>query len=126
MNTNTKEKFLKDEIFDAFLKEYFIFDCLLDGGFNRKKLLSIVYDYMGFSKENLDELYELLQDKDLTIIKTLSDYNRTNRIIEYNRIYNSYFNSDDDAVFTFTPTLLTAFSTTKSKLSFKSFSGTSC
>ena len=29
-------------------------------------------------------------------------------------------------MFTFTPTLLTAFVTTKSKLSFKSFCGTSC
>ena len=38
----------------------------------------------------------------------------------------TYFNKETDAVFTFTPTLFTHFSTTKSREEDKSFSDTSC
>ena len=91
-----KEKFLKDELFDAYLTEYFIFDSLLDRGIDRKKLLSIVSKYMDFSKVNLDKLYLLLSDDDVTSIETINDFNRVNRILEYNRLYNPSFTIDDE------------------------------
>lgn len=94
MKENRNNKYFKDEIIDQFLKEYFIFDSILDRTFDRKKLLGIVYNYMGIIKENLDKLYDLLQDEDLKLITNMSDYNRTNRILEYNRLYNNN-NSDN-------------------------------
>ena len=41
-------------------------------------------------------------------------------------IPDTYFNKEDDAVLTFTPTLLTAFETTKSRLSDSFLPATSC